>query len=193
FIDEEMSLFDKEQVLLQLGAENDSISAKIVTNPTDYTKKYVEEENRFRSLMELDIIESIYTGEDELIVDTEGFLEASSDGVNLGYPILDSYFYDGDTYIREIDFAIHHYVEEDIPYEVEPIVEHYEKLFEGMDVQINGYDLREFLFKEIDREAYENRHAYIEEEIELMKEEGNENKYYLLKDSIITVHLNLPL
>lgn len=194
FIEEEMSLEDKEQILLHLRDETEGMSAKIITNPIDYPDNRIEEENRYRSLSEMEIIDDRYTGEDELIVDTEGFIAANDGGLNLGYPIIDTHFYDGQNYMREIEFAIHHYVEEDIPLNATALTQHYEKLLDKFNVQINGNDIREYLYDDIDEEVLENMEEYLEEQIEYRTEDDGYNEnYYLLKNSILTIHIYLPL
>lgn len=190
YIDPDMSLADKEQVLMSLRDETEGWSTKIVTNPIEHPYNEVEEENRYRAINELDS-HDIYVNEDNFFVDTEGFIGAPEGGLNLGYPIFDMYFYDGMNYLREVEFAIYHYVEEDIPLEAEAIHEFLEKLFE-VEVQINGYDIQEYLYNEINQEMLSL--TAIKEQVEDLKERDEYNEsYYLLKDSLYTISVNLPL
>src|SRR5699024_5970003 len=86
YIDPDMSLADKEQVLMSLRDETEGWSTKIVTNPIEHPYNEVEEENRYRAINELDS-HDIYVNEDNFFVDTEGFIGAPEGGLNLGYPI----------------------------------------------------------------------------------------------------------
>lgn len=190
YIDDGMSVEDKGQVLMNLRDEQEAQSVKVIVDPVDHPQNELEKENRYRAIDELDNHDA-FIGEDTFFVDTEGFIESSNGGLNLGYPLFGSYFDESDEYMRSVEFVVYHYIEEDVPLEAEALLEFFEKIPE-IDVQINGNDIHEYVMNEIGEESFDLDE--LKEQVNYVKEmdDYNEN-YFLLKDSIFPLSIYIPL
>lgn len=190
FIDEDMSLEDKKQVLINLREIQDAQSAKVIINPVDQPQNELENENRYRAIDELDNHDA-FIGEDTFFVDTDGFIDSNSGGLNLGYPLFGSYFDESDEYLRSVEFVVYHYVDEDIPLEAESMLEFFEKITE-IDVQINGNDVYDYVMSEINEDRLDLEE--LEEQIEYFNDNIDyDENYFLLKDSIYALSIDVPL
>lgn len=189
-MDDEMSMQDKEQILIALGDKPEEEPIKMIINPVDHPNNNLEEENRHKYIQELEIIDDRFYGAEQLFVDTEGFINDA--GFNLGYPLIDSYFYDSDEFIRGVDLAIYHYIDEDIPLEVDEVTGFLDRMINNFDVRINGHDLTEYLLDELEGELTDDPTAFAEEYVEEMKEESGEN-FLLREGSLFSIEIRLPL
>jgi len=190
FIDDNLSLEDKEQVLMRLRDEQEAQSIKIIADPVNHPQNELEQENRYRAIDELDSRDALIS-EDTFFVDTEGFIEDNTGGLNLGYPLFGTYFDESDEYFREVEFVVYHYVDEDVPLEAEAVVEFFEKTTD-LDVQINGNHIYDYIMNDINEDMLDE--SFLKERIDYVKgrDDYNEN-YLLLKDSIYAFSIDVPL